>query len=231
MVAVEDALAPTWFVDSDHPDVVAFARSAAGERTSEAEVAGALFAAVREHIWYDPYVFDLSPEVMRASHVLGSERNWCVPKSTLLAACCRALGVPALLGFADVRNHLSSPKLLAVMGTDVFAWHGYTAILIDGEWRKASPAFNAKLCERFGVEPLDFDGTADALLHAYDGEGHQYMEYLVDHGVFVDLPLDRILGDLDKHYHELEERFEELRATGTSADPTHRDRAFEPEAS
>ena len=32
------------------------------------------------------------------------------------------------LGFADVRNHLTSPRLRATMGTDIFAFHGYTDV-------------------------------------------------------------------------------------------------------
>lgn len=193
-------LQPTWFIDADHADVQAFARNATTQASTPSEVASALFAAVRDHIRYDPYAFDLRPEAMRASAVLRSERNWCVPKSTLLAAACRALEVPARVGFADVRNHLSSEKLEQLMGTDVFAYHGYTAIHLDGRWWKATPAFNAELCERFGVPPLEFDGTADALLHAHDGQGRRHMEYLTDHGTFADLPLERITAELQRQY-------------------------------
>ena len=53
----------------------------------------------------------------------------------VLAAAARVLGVPARLGFADVRNHLTSPRLREMMNTDVFAYHGYTELLIDGRWQ------------------------------------------------------------------------------------------------
>lgn len=172
----------TDLIDADHPDVVAFARSVTVDATTTGEAAGALFAAVRDQIRYDPYTLDLRRDVMRASTVLRREGNWCVPKATLLVAACRALDIPAQVGYADVRNHLSSAKLEALMGTDLFRWHGYAAIEVNGEVHKASPVFNAELCARFGVEPLDFDGSADALLHAFDGEGRQYMEYTHDRG-------------------------------------------------
>lgn len=202
-----EALAPSVCVDSDHPDVIAFAKTATGSAgSSPAEVASALFRAVRDHVWYDPYGAQMTLEAMRASTAVNSERSWCVPKAVLFAAACRVLEIPALVGFADVRNHLSTPKLLEVMGTDVFAWHGYTAVLVAGEWRKASPAFNAELCERFGVAPLEFDGTADALLHPFDGQGNQYMEYLVDHGVWPDVPLDEMLAGHERVYDDLPER-------------------------
>lgn len=196
-------LAPTPFLDHEHPDVRAFALDTAGGLSDPHEQAAALFAAVRDEIRYDPYALDLRPEAMRASAVLAGGRSWCVPKATLLAASARAVGIPARLGFADVRNHLSTPRLLEVMGTDVFRWHGYTTLQLDGAWRKASPAFNAELCERFGVEALEFDGRSDALLHAYDGRGERYMEYLVDHGEFDDLPLDRLVAALEASYPQM----------------------------
>jgi hypothetical protein len=107
-----------------------------------------------------------------------------------------------------VRNHLSTPRLLELMGTDVFRWHGYAVLYLDGRWLKASPAFNAELCARFGVAPLDFDGTADALLHAYDGRGERYMEYLDDHGDFDDLPFQQLADAMQTHYPDVMQRAE-----------------------
>ena len=105
-----------------------------------------------------------------------------MPKATLLAAACRAIGIPARVGFADVRNHLSTARMREVMQTDVFYWHGYAVLLLDGAWRKATPAFNRELCERFDLLPLEFDGRADSLYHPFDRQGHRHMEYLADRG-------------------------------------------------
>ncbi len=116
-----------------------------------------------------------------------------MPKSVLLSAAARAVGIPARLGFADVKNHLQSERLAEQMGTDLFVYHGYSTLYVGGAWRKASSAFNTELCERFGVQPLDFDGTSDALLHPFSGDGSRYMEYVHDHGDRDDLPLDEIL--------------------------------------
>ena len=205
-------LAPTAFLDHAHPEVRDFAHDVTAGATDDVERAAALFAAVRDVIRYDPYALDLRPEAMRASAVLAGGRSWCVPKATLLAAAARAVGVPARLGFADVRNHLSTPRLLEAMGTDVFRWHGYTLLHVEGDWRKASPAFNAELCDRFGVAPLEFDGQHDALLHAHDGRGERYMEYLVDHGDHDDLPLDTIVAELQATYPDM------LARVGTTQD-------------
>ncbi len=184
-------LAATPAIDADHPQVRAFAEAHAGAGDHRAQ-AVALYYAVRDGIRYDPYTFDLSLEGMRASAVLSAGRGWCVPKAVLLAAVCRASGIPARLGFADVRNHLSTARMREVMKTDVFAWHGYTAILLDGQWLKATPAFNIELCEKFRLRPLEFDGRADSIYHPFDLDGHQHMEYLRMRGEYADLPLDEI---------------------------------------
>ena len=145
-------LEPTWFVDSDAPVVVDYARDAVGGTTDPVEQAVALFARVRDGIWYDPFVASADPVAYRASTVAASSANWCVPKAVLLTAAARALGIPARLGFADVRNHLQTPRLREKMGgVDEFVYHGYTDLLLDGRWVKATPAFNKELCARFGV--------------------------------------------------------------------------------
>jgi transglutaminase-like putative cysteine protease len=135
-------LQPTWFIDSDSAAVARFADAAAGAATDAVDVARALFYAVRDGIRYDPYQTAIEPEAYRASTVAASDRNWCIPKSVLLAAAARYRGIPARLGFADVRNHLTSEKLTETMATDVFAWHGYAELLLNGAWRKLSTAFN-----------------------------------------------------------------------------------------
>ncbi|WP_153506384.1 transglutaminase-like domain-containing protein [Cumulibacter manganitolerans] len=194
----------TEFVDSDHPVVVEYAEqvcAAAGATTDRAK-AVALFNAVRDGWRYDPYDVSYDPADYRASAVLASSANWCVPKSVLLTALCRAAGIPAALGFSDVKNHLQSEKLLAQMGTDLFVYHGYSLIWLDGRWRKASSAFNKELCERFGTKVLEFNGVDDALMHPYDESGNRHMQYINHRGDYDDLPLDDIFATFDEVYGE-----------------------------
>jgi transglutaminase-like putative cysteine protease len=193
-------LAPTWFIDSDDDAVGRFASDAVGDATDPTDVAVRLFYAVRDGFRYDPYNTDHRPEAFRASSVVASTSNWCVPKSVLLTAAARRRGIPARLGFADVRNHLTSEKLQAQMGTDLFAWHGYSELLIGERWFKLSTAFNIELCERFGVKVLNFDGSDDALMHPFDEAGNRHMEYVNQRGSFDDLPLERILADFADIY-------------------------------
>jgi transglutaminase-like putative cysteine protease len=137
---------------------------------------------------------------VRASTTLANGYGWCVPKAALLAACCRALGIPARLGYADVRNHLSTERMRRYMKTDVFFWHGYTSIYLDGRWLKATPAFNIELCEKFRLKPLDFDGQRDALFHPFDLAGNRHMDYLNDRGEFADVPVDLIAETFREEY-------------------------------
>jgi transglutaminase-like putative cysteine protease len=187
-------LDPTAAIDSDHPAIRAFAHEhARGDSVRERAVS--LYLAVRDQIRYDPYRIHLSPEGMRASTTLRQGHGWCVPKAVLMAAVARAAGIPARLGFADVKNHMSTEKLRQTMGSDLFVWHGYTELWIDGAWRKATPAFNLSLCEKFGLLPLEFDGVHDSLYHPYDRAGQRHMEYVNERGSFDDLPLERITAD------------------------------------
>lgn len=190
------------FIDSDHPDVVAFANEATAGATTDREKAVALFYAVRDGIRYDPYVISSAgPGAYRASTVLRDKVSYCIPKSVLLCAAARAVGIKARLGFADVRNHLNSEKLRQRLGgTDLFVWHGYTEFFLDGHWVKVTSAFNIELCERFGVLPLDFDGEHDALLHPFTADGRDHMEYVRQRGSFEELPLDEILAEFRAMY-------------------------------
>lgn len=196
-------LQPTAAIDSDHPAVAAFAaRHAQG--SGERGRAVSLYLAVRDGFRYDPYRIDLSLEGLRASTALANGYGWCVPKAVLLAAVARAAGIPSRLGFADVRNHLSTERMRRTMQTDTFYWHGYTELWLDGAWRKATPAFNIELCERFGLLPLEFDGVHDSLYHAFDKAGHRHMEYLRQRGSFDDLPQAELRADFQRLYPGLE---------------------------
>ena len=194
-------LAPTALIDSDHAAVRAFARRVAPDGSGDArERAVRLYHTVRDGFRYDPYRIDLALAGMRASQVLASGHGWCVTKAALLAAAARAIGIPARVGYADVRNHLSTERMRRQLQTDLFVWHGYTELWLDGAWVKSTPAFNVQLCERFGLLPLEWDGRADSLYHPYDREGRRHMEYVNLRGSFDDVPLARIVADFATAY-------------------------------
>jgi transglutaminase-like putative cysteine protease len=203
-------LAPGRYIDSDHPAVAGFARNvAAGLPAREAAVK--LYYAVRDDIAYDPYrAFD-EPATYRASAVLAEKRGYCVGKAVLLAAAARAAGIPARLGFADVRNHLATPRLLALIRTDVFMYHGITELWLGERWVKATPTFNLTLCDRFHIKPLEFDGAADAILHPFDRSGRQHMEYVRQRGSYADVPIEMLISEMMAHYPALTQIAKEAR--------------------
>ena len=191
---------PSPTIDFNNTSVVKFATENSGKSTDPREQAICLYYAVRDTIRYDPYSLNLSIEGLRASTTLNTGRGWCVAKAILLAGCCRFLEIPARLGFADVRNHLTTARLREIMKTDVFFWHGYTSIYLDGIWIKATPAFNVELCERFRLKPLDFDGLNDSIYHPFDLEGNRHMEYLKHRGEFAEVPIDQIIETFRREY-------------------------------
>lgn len=196
-------LAAGAFVDSDAPPVVAFAQRTTAGAENRLDAVLRLYATVRDTIGYDPYIDFSDAANYRASGVLAAGRAFCVGKAALLAAAARVVGVPARVGYADVRNHLTSPRLYRLIGTDVFIWHSYAELFLDGRWVKATPAFDRTLCDRVGVKTLDFDGCNDSLFHPFDRGGRRHMQYLRDRGTFVDVPFEAIVTDFRRDYPNL----------------------------
>ena len=184
-------LEPGRYIDSAHAAVVAFSRQHVSGK-DDRERAISLYYAVRDAIPYNPFLDFADPDVYKASAVLEANQGFCVGKAALLAASARVAGIPARVGFADVKNHLTSPRLAETMGSDLFVYHGYTEMRIDGKWVKATPAFNLALCKRFRVRPLEFDGREDSIFHPFDEDDRRHMEYLRDRGVYADVPVDEI---------------------------------------
>lgn len=200
---MENYLRPTEFLDSDDARVRDFAERHTDGITSDVEKAVALYYAVRDGFQYDPYLLDLRRPSLKASTLLGKNRGYCVEKAVLLAAAARAVGIPSRLSFYIVRNHIATERLAKALERDYLVFHGAAEMYLEGNWVKATPAFNRRLCEFLGVEPIDFDGRSDAIFQQYDRDGNVFMEYLHDYGAFDDMPYEMFLDELDKHYPHL----------------------------
>jgi len=188
---VSEFLSPGRYVDSAHPRVVAFAREHA-RGADERGRAVALYYAVRDLVRYNPFLDFSDERVFRASDCLEAGEGFCIGKASLLAASARAAGIAARVGFADVKNHLTTPRLAERMGSDLFVYHGFTELRLEGRWVKATPAFNLELCRKFRVRPLEFDGREDSIFHPFDEDDRRHMEYLRDRGSFADVPVAQI---------------------------------------
>ena len=196
-------LQPNRYVDSDHPAVVAFAES--HRRATPRESAVSLFYDVRDRLRYNPWRVLFTPDAYTASGVLlrdPDEGGHCIDKALLLAAACRALGIPSRLHFANVRNHVGTARLEQKLGTDLLVYHGYTELFLGERWVAATPAFNKELCEHLGVAPLEFDGVEDCIFQEFDRDDG-FMEYVDDHGSDPGIPFDAMLAAWKTHYASL----------------------------
>ncbi len=224
-------LSPTTIIDSDHEKIIGYAMDAIGNGTRDPiEMAVKLYYAARDGIWYDPYCPFYRPEHYRASNILKIGRGYCVCKASLLCALGRACGIPSRVGFATVRNHLATKQLIEFLGNDLFVYHGFTEFYLEGNWVKATPAFNIELCKKHKVVPLEFNGHEDSIFHAYNLEKKQFMEYVDDHGTYADIPVDTIVAAWEKAYgkNRVKKWIKDLeKAGGRSQRDFHREEVLE----
>lgn len=196
-------LQPSAFINSDAPSIVDAAQANTTLGNSDTENAISLYYFVRDAIRYNAYSAAVSPESLKATATLAAGESWCVPKAVLMAALCRAVGIPSRVGFADVRNHLSTAKMRAQMNSGIFYFHGYCSTYLNGKWVKSTPAFNLSLCEKFNLKPLEFDGITDSLYHEFDNDGNRHMEYVSERGEYLDIPYDELITVFKDHYPEI----------------------------
>jgi len=190
---MKDYLKPTQAVESSHPGVVELARKIYGDSLEPEERARRIFLFAREEIRYDPFSPFYLVDHYRASAVIERGGGYCVHKAVVLAALARASGIPARLVFADIINHLVAGKLHDLMETNLFVFHGYVEMFLDGRWIGAAPTFERALCEQAGYPLVEFDGRSDAVQPPVDGKGRKFFEYVRRHGAFDDVPLPMIL--------------------------------------
>ncbi|MEM1218036.1 MAG: transglutaminase-like domain-containing protein [Bacteroidota bacterium] len=193
-------LASSSFYDYESGEIQALVAEFKDSKRSQSKIAEQVYLKVRDGWRYNPYRISLRAEDYLASAIAKKKEGHCIEKSVLLIACYRALGLPARLHLAKVKNHIGVERLLEKFGSNELTPHGMVNVLIDGKWLKASPAFNAELCVMVGVDPLDFNGKEDSIFQEYNKAGHQFMEYLEDYGHFADVPVDFIKQNFQENY-------------------------------
>ena len=161
---------------------------------------------------YSPFYL---PEHYRASTILKRGEGYCVQKAVLLAALARAVGIPTRLRFVNIRNHLLTKKAAEMLGTNLLPYHAYDEFYIDGEWIKATPAFDIEMCKENRIIPVEFDGKNNALFHSHNVDGKLHIEYVHDHGLYQDIPLNEIIHAMNQAWGP--ENVEQFKKTwGTS---------------
>lgn len=203
---------PTYYFDYDHPEFETFYQEHFQKQLSPLENLIKFYYLIRDKILYNPYHFKIQKKYYKASYIVHIKKTFCIPKAIAFCAVARKLGFPSKIGFADVKNHLSSERFLQFLNSDVFAFHGYSEIFISknfshsGIWVKATPAFDQELCKKFNVEPLNFDGNKDSIFQEYNSTNHKFMEYIRDRGSFPDFPYEIVLKGLVEFYPNLAKR-------------------------
>jgi hypothetical protein len=108
------------FIQSDDPAIIATARQVAGDAT------GAWEKAVRLERWVDHNMSnrDFTVGLDSASTVIKTRRGDCTEHAVLLAALCRAAGVPARVAIG----------LVYVESAGKFFYHMWTEVWVNGSW-------------------------------------------------------------------------------------------------
>lgn len=123
---LNDYLQSSFIVDFEHPSILAKAKELKGNSNSDVEIAKSCFTFVRDHI---RHTGDHKDAIItcKASDVLAYQTGWCYAKSHLLAALCRANGIPA--GFCYQRVSLPSNQ------GELYFVHGLNALYLkDFGW-------------------------------------------------------------------------------------------------
>jgi len=194
------------FFNQDHPKFEQFISKIRGG--CDREKAVSIYYLVRDSVRYDPFSFLEGQKSLSSNFCLDHGRGYCIPKAALQVALSRSIGIPARIGLADVRNHLSSAKIDELLKNDIFTMHGYVEQLIDDKWVKSTPAFDSSLCDKVGIYPLEFDGIHNSIFHQFTPDGDEHMEYLEDHGHFAEMPLKFIKRNFNLHYPHIKLKFE-----------------------
>ncbi len=211
-------LLSTPYFDFTEKSVREFVSELQDSSMSQSEKAIDLYYRVRDGIRYNPYTVSDGTKAFKASFCIERGESFCIPKAVVLGAAARALGIPARLGLADVKNHMASQKLLDWLKTDLFTMHGFIELYLNGQWVKATPAFNKELCDKMGLKALDFDGENDAIFQEFSSDGTAFMEYLKNWGTFDEVPVDFILQRLAEVYPHIYASLTEMQGHSLEAD-------------
>ncbi|MGB1031957.1 MAG: transglutaminase-like domain-containing protein [Flavobacteriales bacterium] len=195
-------LCSTEVIDSNHQAVLNFVERFQDESDERLQIV-ALYQAVRDEFFYDPFGINVTPSEQQASKLVAQGKGHCIDKALFFIACARALKIPARLGLAKVKNHIGTAKFEQIIQSNVLVPHGYAEVFVNEQWLKCTPAFNKSLCQKLGVEALEFDGVNDSVFQAYTSNGVAFMEYIEDYGTFSHFPLDFIIELLQEHYPHL----------------------------
>ena len=191
----EETLKPTFYMDFENTSVLEKAKELTEGIEGDIEKAIRLFYFVRDGIRYSVKDSQKSfnKEEWKSSLTLKKGYGFCIPKAILLASLARAVRIPSRLHFVDIVNHMISKNLKTRMGSNVFIFHGFVELFLNGRWVEANCAFDKELCIRKNFPWVDFDGVKDGLFASTNKYGEPFVEYLKDRGVYNDAPHQEVM--------------------------------------
>jgi len=159
-------LGPTSTIDSDHPDVIAQARRLTEGCRSEREKLERIYYFVRDMPYDILASFRyLAEGKRRASDVLHAGHAFCMGKASSFAALCRAVGIPARIGFQQLHcpdKPFMSEEVRRLWGDRTLPRHSLGEAYLDGKWLKLDATIDAPTAEAKGRPyTQEFDGQHD----------------------------------------------------------------------
>lgn len=144
---VQQARAPSAFVQSDAPEIVAMARRACSVDASVAQCIERLHKAVRGHLRSE-YV----PSFSNALEAYHSGRGDCTEHSVLFVALARAVGIPARVA---VGVAYWPPG-------DGFGWHAWAEVWLGDRWLSVDPTWGQSIADVTHLKIAGGDVAAQA---------------------------------------------------------------------
>ena len=199
-----DCVAPTSFINADHPSIRQCMERLDVLGLTPIERAKRVFEFVRDEITYD-FLAKLKREEYEASYTLRVGQGFCTQKAVLLAALGRGAGIPTALVLTDLRdNSLPERVIRAMGGSNLFEYHGSVAFHLGGRWVKADATLSPDVVRRRRYRPVEFNGRQDALLAPTTLEGKPHIRYESVRGVYADLPFDEMVRVLEERFQRID---------------------------
>ncbi|OSC38985.1 transglutaminase-like domain-containing protein [Mycobacterium decipiens] len=163
---IDQFLAPTEYLDADHPLICEKAAALVRGCGSDIERVGRIYLYVRD-LPYDVLASFryLARGQHRASDVIDHGVAFCMGKASSFVALCRAAGVPARIAFQTLQStekEFLSPQVRALWGAKPvrpFPWHSLGEAYLGRRWVKLDATIDAPTAARLG-RPYrqEFDG-------------------------------------------------------------------------
>jgi len=154
------------FLDCDHPLVVDTARKLTEGCKSDLEKTEKIYNFVRDMPYdiYNSFRY-LAQGKRAASDVLQAGHAFCMGKASTFVSLCRAVGVPARIGFQQLHcpdKEFMSEEVRALWRDRPLPWHSLGEAYVGGRWLKLDATIPATVAqEKSRPYVREFDGKND----------------------------------------------------------------------